>query len=198
MSVPPLIAGVLLAAGASSRFGSNKLLAVLPDGRRVAEAACAALRPAVDRLIVVVRGGSSDLEACFKSFDAEVCPVPDADRGMGTSLAFGISRCADADGWLIALADMPLVAAANATRVVQALRKGASIAVPVDGSRRGHPVGFSRRFIGELCALHGDVGARTILAAHPGDIDEIPVSDSGSWLDIDTPADLIALHTLGI
>lgn len=198
MSVPPMIVGVLLAAGASSRFGSNKLLAVLPDGRRVAEAACAALRPAVDRLIVVVRGGSTELEACFKAVGAEVCQCPDANRGMGTSLAFGINQCADADGWLIALADMPLVAAANAVRVVQALREGAPIAVPVEGSRRGHPVGFSRRFIGELRTLDGDVGARTILAAHPGDIVEIPVSDSGSWLDIDTPADLVALHTLGV
>lgn len=198
MSGPRLIVGVLLAAGASSRFGGNKLLATLPDGRMLGEAACEALMPAVDRLIAIVRGESAELETRFKAAGADVYICPDAHRGMGTSLAFGINQCADADGWLIALADMPLVVAANSMRVAQALREGAPIAVPVKGSRRGHPVGFSRRFIDELRKLDGDVGARAILAAHPGGIVEIPVSDSGSWLDVDTPADLIALHTLGI
>jgi molybdenum cofactor cytidylyltransferase len=187
-----LIVGVLLAAGLSSRFGGNKLLARLPDGRLVGEAACAALRPTVDRLVVVVRAGSSQLEACFVSAGAEVYVCPDADRGMGASLAFGINQCVDADGWLIALADMPLVAAADALKVVHALRAGAQIAVPVAGGRRGHPVGFSRRFVSQLRALDGDMGARAILAAHPGEIVEIAVSDSGSWHDVDTPADLVA------
>lgn len=187
-----MIVGVLLAAGASARFGSNKLLARLPDGRLVGEAACAALRPTVDRLVVVVRAGSSQLEACFGSAGAQVYTCPDADRGMGASLAFGINQCADADGWLIALADMPLVAAADALKVAGALRAGALIAVPVAGGRRGHPVGFSRRFVDQLRALDGDRGARAILAAHSSDIVEIPVSDSGSWHDIDTPADLVA------
>ena len=198
MSDPRLIVGVVLAAGASSRFGGNKLLATLPDGRMLAEAACEALMPAVDRLIAIVRGGSDELETRLKALGADVCICPDAHRGMGTSLAFGINRSADADGWLIALADMPLVAPGDAIRVAQALRAGAPIAAPVAGKRRGHPVGLSRRFMGELRALDGDVGARAILAAHADAVVEIPVSDSGSWLDVDTPADLLALHTPGI
>jgi molybdenum cofactor cytidylyltransferase len=65
-----LIVGVLLAAGASSRFGGNKLLATLPDGRTLGEAACAALMPAVDRLIAIVRGRSGDLETRLRALGA--------------------------------------------------------------------------------------------------------------------------------
>ena len=192
MAPRPTLAAIVLAAGPSTRFGSNKLLAVLPDGRSVGEAACAALGPAVDRLVVIIRGGSGQLEAGFKSAGAEVCVCPDAHRGMGASLAFGVSRCAQADGWLIALADMPLVVPADAMQVAQALRAGAPIAVPVAGGRRGHPVGFSRRYIDELRALDGDVGARSILTEHAGEVVEIAVSDPVSWHDVDTPADLAA------
>ena len=111
---------------------------------------------------------------------------------MGASLAHGVALMPQAEGWLIALADMPLVAGEDAMRVAAALRAGAAIAVPVALGQRGHPVGFARRFAGELMALSGDTGARAILARHAGDIVEIPVSDPRTWQDIDTGEDLEA------
>lgn len=187
-----MIVGVLLAAGAGTRFGGDKLLAEIAAGQSVAEAACASLRPAVDRLIAVVRPEATALAARLAAAGAEVCVFSGAEAGMGASLAHGVALMPQAEGWLIALADMPLVAGEDAMRVAAALRAGAAIAVPVAFGQRGHPVGFARRFAGELMALSGDTGARAILARHARDIVEIPVSDPRTWQDIDTGEDLEA------
>lgn len=186
-----MIAGILLAAGSATRFGGDKLLADLGNGQCVAEAACASLRPAVDRLIAVVRPGADELAARLSAAGAEVCACADARRGMGTSLAHGVAQVAEADGWLIALGDMPLVAGADALRVADALRAGAAIAVPTASGRRGHPVGFSRRFYAALTALDGDLGARSILMQNAAEIVEIPVDGADSWHDVDTGDDLV-------
>jgi molybdenum cofactor cytidylyltransferase len=187
-----MIVGVLLAAGCGRRFGGDKLLAELGDGRKIAEISCVNLHAVVDRLIAVVRPDDDALAVCLSAADAEVCVCPDADKGMGASLACGVRQAADADGWLIALAEMPLVSESDIRRVADALRTGAAIAVPVSGQQRGHPVGFSRRFFGVLSALTGDIGARAILERHVAEIVAVPVVDSRTWHDIDTTEDLAA------
>lgn len=185
-----MIVGVLLAAGRGRRFGGDKLLAELGDGRKIAELSCANLHAVVDRLIAVVRPDDDALAACLSAAGAEVCVCPDADKGMGVSLAFGVRQAPEADGWLIALADMPLVGASGIRRVADALRAGVAIAVPVSGQRRGHPVGFSCRFFEELNTLSGDAGARAILERHSAEIVGVPVEDAHTWHDIDTAEDL--------
>ena len=185
-----MIAGILLAAGAGRRFGGDKLLAEIGEGRKIAELSCAALRPVVDRLVAVVRPGADAVAACLAAAGAEVCVCPDAAQGMGASLAFGVRQAPHADGWLIALADMPFLAAGDMQRIADALRTGAAIAVPVCGGRRGHPVGFSRQFFDHLTSLHGDAGARGLLAEHADKIVAVGIEDARGWRDIDTRADL--------
>lgn len=185
-----MIVGILLAAGAGQRFGGNKLLAELGDGKCIAELSCARLRPTVDRLIAVVRPDADLLSQKLQQAGAEVCICPNAEEGMGTSLAFGVRQAADAEGWLIALADMPCLADADIRRIAETLRAGATIVVPVAGEQRGHPVGFSRRFFAELSALNGDAGARAILARHAAEIISVPIADAATWQDIDTREDL--------
>jgi len=185
-----MIVGILLAAGAATRFGGDKLLAELGNRQCVAEVACASLRPAVDRLIAIVGPNASELAARLAAAGAEICVFAGARHGMGASLAHGVAQAPDADGWLIALGDMPLVARADALRVADALRAGAAIAVPVALGRRGHPVGFARRFFAELTALNGDTGARAILTRYAADIVEIPVREARSWHDVDSGDDL--------
>lgn len=184
-----LIVGVLLAAGAGSRFGGNKLLAVLPDGRTVGESACAALRPAVDRLIAIVRPEAQQLQERLTAAGAEIKIFAGAEQGMGASLAFGVGCAPEADGWLIALADMPFVGSNDAKNITDALRAGAGIVLPELQGRHGHPVGFAHRFAAELMSLQGDNGARSIIARHPEQISTVPVADHGSWFDIDTVGD---------
>ena len=191
-----MIVGVLLAAGSATRFGSAKLLVELGDGQCIAEVACARLCPAVDRLIAVVRPDDSALAARLAAAGAEIGLFADAHEGMGASLAYGVAQTADADGWLIALADMPLVVSADALRIADALRAGAAIAVPVSSGQRGHPVGFARKYGTELKTLSSDHGARSVLARHPSDIVEIPVSTASSWLDVDSADDLVRARQL--
>jgi len=192
-SVAPVsrpIVGLLLAAGSARRFGADKLMAALPDGRMVGQAAALALCPGVDRAIAIVRPGNRDLAAVLSAAGLQLVTNPMADEGMGGSIGRGVAASADAAGWLIALADMPWIRAATIAAVTEALRAGASIAAPMHAGRRGHPVGLHRRWGGELAGLRGDHGARALLAHHAGEIVSIETDDPGILLDIDRPADL--------
>ncbi len=191
-----MVVGILLAAGSAQRFGGGKLLADMGNGQCVAEVACQALLPAVDRLIAVVRAGDDALAARLLACGAEVCVAVGAERGMGSSLAAGIAQVPNAAGWLIALGDMPLVSSTDATRVADALRGGAPIVVPVADGRRGHPVGFAPRFLPDLLALSGDVGARALLAKYATEVVEISVGDARRWCDVDTGDDLAVARAL--
>lgn len=189
------VVGILLAAGFSTRFGANKLLALLPAGApeagtAVAVSAAQRLAQALPDPIAVVRPRAQRVSRLLREVGCRTVVCKNAAEGMGTSLAAGIRAARDADGWVIALADMPYVQAATIDRIALALREGAVIAAPSCGGERGHPVGFARRFLDELLALKGDEGARRILRAHPGSITVYETADRGVLHDIDVPADL--------
>ncbi len=114
-----------------------------------------------------------------------------ADEGMGASLACGVQAAAAADGWIIALADMPWVATATIASVRDAIAGGALLAAPFHDGRRGHPVGFGRACYRELAALTGDEGARAVVMRHARELQRIDVDDPGVLRDVDTPADLM-------
>lgn len=184
------IVGILLAAGRGSRFGGDKLLHPLPDGRPLAVAAAASLRPACDRVVAVLRPGSDSLAARLAAAGCETVVCPEADAGMGHSLAAGVRDAPDAAGWVVALADMPFIAAASHSAVATALRAGASLAASEFEGRRGHPVGFAARWFESLAALGGDEGAKAILQANGRDLVLCPVDDAGVLRDVDRPGDL--------
>ena len=184
------ITGVLLAAGDSSRFGADKLLHPLPDGTPLAVLSARHLAAAVPRALAVVRTEEGPLARLLASEGLEIVACPRAAEGMGASLACGVAAAPEVAGWIITLADMPFVLPATIARVAAALAQGASIAAPVFHGRRGHPVGFGREFREELLALTGDIGARSILAVHPGKLTLVECDDHGILRDIDAPEDL--------
>jgi molybdenum cofactor cytidylyltransferase len=184
------ITGILLAAGSGSRFGGDKLLATLPDGTPVAAAAARALLAGVPDAIAVVRPGDDRLAGVLANAGLRVSICPDAAQGMGVSLAWGIRQSADAEGWIVALGDMPFVQPQTVAQVAAALAAGAGVAAPVYRGRRGHPVGFGAAHRAALSALTGDAGARTVLDAAGHDTVRVDVDDAGVLRDVDTPADL--------
>jgi len=184
------IIGILLAAGASQRFGADKLTHILPDGNLVAVRACRNLLAGTDAVLAVVRPGGEALAAQLQAEGAEVRVCADADQGMSASLVFGIRACPEATGWLIALADMPWIAPMTIRKVADALRLGAPLAVPCWQGRRGHPVGFSQVLGPDLAALSGDVGAKAVLQAYLELTRIIDCDDPGILQDIDKPEDL--------
>lgn len=195
------VVGVLLAAGRGTRFdpsgATSKLLAAADaTGTTIAQAAAQRLRAALPRVVAVVRPATSDtqrrLHALLRDSGCDLVLNPEADAGLGRSLAVGVAAATDAPGWLIALADMPAIAPATISAVRDALRDGALTAAPVHGGRRGHPVGFAAALRADLCALDGDAGAQRVLIAHPPRL--VAVDDPGCLLDLDTPMDIARLR----
>src|SRR5690349_20057349 len=102
-----LIVGILLAAGAGSRFGGDKLLHPLDDGVAIAAHAARNLVAAGLDVVAVVRWGDFPLAELLEDEGCHVAMFQGAARGMGASLAHGIAQARGADAWVIALADMP-------------------------------------------------------------------------------------------
>jgi len=186
---PVNIVGILLAGGASRRFGSNKLAAAeingVPIGIRCAER----LHAAVDEMLVVVPGhGEATAELFEGAYDISICE--DADEGIGRSIAHGVGARPDADGWLIVLADMPFIDVDTIREVAAAVTADPVIARPRYHGREGHPVAFGAKYRDELMDLQGDVGAQSVVNAHRSYCVFIDTEDAGVVADIDRPEDL--------
>lgn len=193
MSYVSLATGVLLAAGLGQRFDPggtrSKLLAPLPDGTPIAVAAARHLATTTADVVAVVRPGAGKLAFLLNEAGCHVVFAPDAERGMGASLAAGVRASAEADSWIVALADMPWIAPRTYEAVARALdAHHASIVAPVYRGTRGHPVGFAARHYDALAALDGDTGARAMFAREP--VTLLDVDDPAILRDVDTPDDL--------
>jgi molybdenum cofactor cytidylyltransferase len=195
-SVAPhtVISGILLAAGAARRFGGGKLLHRLADGTPIGLASLRNLQAALPRIVVVVRPDDQAVARLYADAGAQTIVCLEADLGMGHSLAAGVAHEAQAQGWIVALADMPNLLPQTIHLVGATLSERGGIVVPVFQSQRGHPVGFSEAFREELLALRGDSGARAIVQAHPHETYRLPVDDPGIVQDVDTPDDLQRLR----
>jgi molybdenum cofactor cytidylyltransferase len=113
--------------------------------------------------------------------------------GMGDSIATGVRACAQAAGWLILPADLPLIQPATLRAVAQALAHHTVVQAVYQG-QRGHPVGFAAECGPELMALAGDQGARAVVKAHAPYA--LAVEDAGCVHDVDTPEALEAARRL--
>jgi molybdenum cofactor cytidylyltransferase len=186
------LAGILLAAGRGRRFdptgGRNKLLQRLPGGEPVVAASARTLLSVFPRTVAVVPPEDGGVAALLRDLGCEVTVCPDADAGMGLSLAHAVRHAWPAAGWLVALGDMPYLDPATLRALRAALEEGAGIAVPVLDGRRGNPVGFGAEHGEALQACSGDQGARRLLMSCP--VREVVVRDPGILRDVDSPADL--------
>jgi nicotine blue oxidoreductase len=178
MSRPPLVAGVLLAAGAGKRFGGPKVLA--EEGDWLLRGVAALVGGGCDDVIVV-------LGAAVVSVPPPARAVVAADWvvGMSASVRAGLAAVADADLAVLALVDTPDVGADVVRRVVAAVGSSGLARAFYDG-RPGHPVVIAREHWPELVAtLHGDEGARRFLAGRD-DVAVVECGDLASGRDIDT------------
>ena len=192
------VVGILLAAGRGNRFDPTgaryKLLQSLPNGEAVVVASARALLAAVPRVIAVVRADDAATASLLRGLGCDVVACANAADGMAASLVCGVQHAHDANGWLIALADMPYVQPATMAALAQAVRQAGgsksatTIAVPMHEGQRGNPVAFGRAHLQALLALTGDQGARSILKNNP--VNELTVNDPGILQDIDTPSDI--------
>ena len=168
---------VLLAAGASHRFGGGKLEAEI-GGRPVRDYAFAAAeRASFDRRIVV----TTDTELMREGWDVAVNAK--ADEGIASSIRTGIVAASDADRAVLALADMPFVLTSH----FDALAKGEGVVFTrYPDERSGIPAAFPSSAFERLLALRGDRGASALGFENAASI----ALDAEALFDIDTPADL--------
>jgi molybdenum cofactor cytidylyltransferase len=183
------ITGVLLAAGQGRRFGGDKLMHRLADGTPMALAAARRLHAVLPESVAVLADADSELAGLLDAEGLRVLVNASARDGIGTSIARAVTASRDAAGWVITLADMPYVPQSAVQRVADGLRAGASIVAPVYAGQRGHPVGFCRRYAQALQQLHGDQGARGIIAADPDALVLFDAGDAGVVIDIDRRGD---------
>ena len=194
----PRIAALLLAAGHARRMGgAQKLLTEWMGKPLLAHAADALLASRAASLHVVVGADGAALAAALAGRDLEVVPNPAHAEGMASSLRAGVASFREpVDGVLICLGDMPRVRAAHVNALLEAFAGAGpeAICVPVHDGRHGHPVLFAAAHFDALRALRGDRGARSLLEVRAECVVEVPVSDDGIHLDVDTAEDLRALR----
>ena len=182
--------GILLAAGGSQRFGSNKLLHPVIDNTPMLLSCAQKIARVLPGSVVVINHELDSDIAQLEQLGLKVVINEQAEKGMGTSLALGISHSQDASGWLIALADMPYISAESYRLLINKLKEGAGIVAPEFEQKRGHPVGFNRVFKEELMSLQGDTGARHLIENHQAQLELLLTDDEGVVRDVDKPSDL--------
>ncbi len=191
------LAAVVLAAGASDRFGAeNKLLAHIggrPLVRRVVETVLASM--AID--VFVVTGYDRPLiESVLADLPVRFIHNDDWPAGMGSSVATGISELSeDIEGAFVVPGDMPFLNASVLCSLVAAFEQHGrqAIVYPAtpDGEQR-NPVLWPRRFFSKLTELSGPKGAKELLHRPDSRPVAVTVEDGALLADVDTPADLDA------
>jgi molybdenum cofactor cytidylyltransferase len=176
---------LVLAAGASRRFGSDKRCFDV-DGKPLLCHCLEALAQAGLATRVCVAGGETGLVGDLCAIDCEVIECNDAALGMGATLAQGVAACEDWQQLLVVLADMAWVQADTYRALFAALKESPIVRPSYQGSP-GQPVGFSSRFFPELATLQGDVGGRQLLTQYAQLVHTLPVPDPGVLRDLDRP-----------
>jgi molybdenum cofactor cytidylyltransferase len=192
----PRIAAIILAAGLSSRMGSNKLLAEWGGTPLVRLVAQAALKSQARPVLIVTGHEAAKVEAALEGLDVAFVRNPAYAEGLSASLKAGVRALPEtADGALVLLGDMPEIDAKLIDRMIAAFSPvdGRAICIAMHDRKRGNPVLWARRFFAEIETMSGDQGAKPLLAAHDDLICEIE-SGGAVLRDVDTPDALAALR----
>lgn len=187
-------AAIILAAGASARYGGNKLLQPFGEGT-VLGAVLAAARGARLWPRVLVTGHDHEAIEAATALDSDLVRVHNprhAEGEMSSSIGAGLAwlsrHAPEADGALIILGDLPLLTPALLQAVVaEAARGGPNIVAPRYKGQRGHPVWLARAVWDDAMALKPGAQLRELLRARPDEVLLFDVDDPAILMDVDTP-----------
>jgi molybdenum cofactor cytidylyltransferase len=182
-----MIAALVLAAGAGTRFGGRKQLAEV-DGRPMLEHALAALAEApVDETVVVLGSAVEEILDEVDLHGARPVVCERWEEGMSASLAAGLGAVDGAEAVVVCLGDQPRISSEAIRRVVEA-RNGAPATRATYDGKPGHPVLLEAELLEPLRDVSGDRGARNLLRRVGAR--EVPCDDLGGGEDVDTVEEL--------
>ena len=179
-------------------MGRPKALLPDPDGRPFVARLVRTFAAAGIADVVIVAARQRDAIAAALNADGfhvhpSIVTNPNPEQGQLSSLLTGLESLAarrDVQGVLVVPVDIPMVQASTVTHVVDAWKRiRAPIVRPAVGARHGHPVLFDRAIFDELRAAPLNEGARAVVHAHAREVVDVPVTDDGCLVDVDTPAD---------
>lgn len=184
---------IVLAAGASTRFGSAKQLVRIGDRPLLSLVAGRAAEVVGQALLVVLGAQAAELTPLLKHSGGSMAVNRDWREGLASSIRTGIARlppsCAAV---MLVLADQACVTAEDLRRLAGAWRRQPlSVAAAQYGGTVGAPAIFPRHLFGELSDLRGDSGARVLLKRHADSLVKVPMTSAA--FDLDTPHDLLEL-----
>lgn len=186
-----MICAIVLAAGLSSRMGTQKLL--LPFGKKtvISHIVDRLLSSKADKIYVVVGHQAEQIEKELSDKQVSIVSNPDYETGMLSSVRAGLRALpSDCTAILVILGDQPSIMPQIVDELIESYSlTGKKIIIPVYNGKRGHPILFSASYKNEILTCYDEVGLRGILKSHESDILEIDVSDSSIVIDMDYPVD---------
>jgi molybdenum cofactor cytidylyltransferase len=190
-----VIGGIVLAAGAGTRFGGAKQLAEL-DGRPLLEHAVRAMTASpVDTVVVVLGANAADVAAAVDLHGVEAMACERWHEGQAASLACGLAELGHCEAVVVTLGDQPRLSPDAIHRVIGARGQGAVAVRATYHGEPGHPVLLEQELFDRLRDIRGDHGVRKLLLDVP--TREVPCEDLGGGEDVDTLAQLDALRVGG-
>jgi molybdenum cofactor cytidylyltransferase len=193
MPLSPSFAGVVLAAGASTRMGRDKALLPWRDGTFLSSA-IRMLQPVTELVIVVASGNATTLAPIVNAHAAFLAVNPDPQRGQFSSLQVGLQEVLNRgrDAAIITLVDRPAAEVETAQQLRDAFLAADDptwAVVPEFGGKHGHPFVIGREMIEEFLRAPAGATAREIEHANQQHIRYIPVGDPLITANVDTPED---------
>jgi len=189
----PTLHAIVLAAGASTRFGSPKQL-VRVDGRPLLHAAVSrAVEVAGHSVTVVLGAHAAELAPLLRHSPACVVINREWSEGMASSIRAGIGRLSGScSGVMLVLADQAAVTAEDLRRLAMTWRRQPEYIVAAQyGATLGAPAVFPASSFRDLADLRGDRGAQVLFKRNPDRVVRVPMESAS--IDIDTPEDLLRL-----
>ena len=192
-----MLHAIVLAGGASTRMGRPKALLETLDGRPFLARIVETLRASGLGPVTVVTGVHHEEVAALLKARPDLAEAvrlvrnPAPERGQLSSLLAGFEGAPpDAEGLLVTLIDVPLVTTDTVKATIDAWRRRrAPVTRPAIGDRHGHPVIFDRQAFDALRAAPLSEGAKAVVRAYGALVENVPVTDQGCLVDVDTPDD---------
>lgn len=185
------VGAIVLAAGASTRMGEQKLLMSFARTTVIAHIVRELQAAQVAAVHIVTGFEPERIQKALAGKDLVFAHNPDYTRGMLSSIRTGLeSAPAEWTAALIALGDQPLVQAAHVRALIDAHAGDADrIFAPGHAGRRGHPLLLPRRYWPEALTQYDDTGLRGLLTAHAAELTVLDLATDDVLTDMDTPED---------